>query len=165
MVRSTGIAKFGNWLEESDLNLLTFKILYDVLLLLVWLIVMMVKVTSANRALCPVEWSEDRCNEFAADSYGTIFLSFVVPILCFGLVFLDLRSRYRQNHQRAIEIFHIESIIHIYLNLVFLLVIISVHGWVVLFFWIIGFLQDLFVFMRIHATRASSAPFPGFFDM
>jgi len=76
-----------------------------------------------------------------------------------------MKRRYRRgaSPHRAIELFHIGMWTHLYLSVMFLLVLVSVHAWVVIAFWVLGFLHDIYVFMRIASATRTQRGFSGFF--
>eukprot|EP00300_Choanocystis_sp_HF-7_P024117 c25518_g1_i1.p1 GENE.c25518_g1_i1~~c25518_g1_i1.p1 ORF type:complete len:178 (-),score=26.99 c25518_g1_i1:195-728(-) len=160
------VSLFGQWLERSDMNMLLFKLVCDFLLATVWFVSMMIKTADVYSSLCPSVWNKDRCNEFVAEHYSPVYLSYFVPTIIFACVYFYMQRKYHDEPHRALQLFHVGMVVHMYLNLIFLLAIISVQAWVAMLVWIPLFTQDLVIFVRIHASvRVSHPDFGGVFDM
>eukprot|EP00164_Ancoracysta_twista_P003233 GFYU01004319.1.p1 GENE.GFYU01004319.1~~GFYU01004319.1.p1 ORF type:complete len:189 (-),score=34.27 GFYU01004319.1:266-763(-) len=146
--------KFFEWINESPgSNLVTFKAAFDVFLVVFWLINALLSTHTLYKALCSPLWTEDKCSSWVLGHMGNDVLSGIVPLTVMFLCFYFCRKSIMARKARGYQMFFLLMWVHIYLNIIWLITVISRSMWLFLGFMVLGITQDLYVLVRVQKYR------------
>lgn len=159
------------WLDgrlSKDLSkLLLFHALWDWMQLSVWLVFNTVASLSVRWHTCSPLWTDAECRAWVSDGLVEPMLSFGVPAalvtLCYYLLLVGVRkfdvnlgrnvADEVRGELRTLGYFALFLWLHLYLYLMWLVVIASRYMWWVVPLIFIGSLQDVYALQRVFAIR------------
>mmetsp|Transcript_16328 Transcript_16328/g.51893 ORF Transcript_16328/g.51893 Transcript_16328/m.51893 type:complete len:211 (+) Transcript_16328:119-751(+) len=148
-------------------KLVVFHALLDWLYLLIWLIYFIFKTVSTMENLCSPLYTNAECRAFVADYLGTPLLSFFVPLVVLSASYYmlimicnsyvrhrgaDVEGETKKEHRLASYVV-IFVFIHMWVNVLWFIMLCCYFMWFMLVLVIFGIAQDIYVLTRALDIR------------